>query len=103
MNTVAVRADAQHENGSPSSASNAQPLATLQVHIQKYLTSGSGSSFLLDVNFCVSPGITILFGASGAGKTTLLDCIAVLSSPEGGRIAIGERVLFDAAPGVDVA
>src|SRR5947199_6592098 len=95
MNTVAVRADAQHENGSPSSASNAQPLATLQVHIQKYLTSGSGSSFLLDVNFCVSPGITILFGASGAGKTTLLDCIAGILTPDAGSIAAGGLALFD--------
>lgn len=42
-----------------------------------------------------APGITILFGASGAGKTTLLDCIAGLTSPDAGRIAVGSRVFFD--------
>jgi len=51
--------------------------------------------FELDVAFDLPPGITILFGPSGAGKTTLLDCIAGLAVPDAGRIAIGERVLFD--------
>jgi molybdate transport system ATP-binding protein len=51
--------------------------------------------FVLDVDFQAAPGFTILFGASGAGKTTLLDCVAGLITPDGGRIAIGERVLFD--------
>ncbi len=51
--------------------------------------------FALDVEFSVAPGFTILFGPSGAGKTTLLDCVAGLAKPESGRIAIGERVLFD--------
>lgn len=50
---------------------------------------------MLDVTSTIPPGITILFGASGAGKTSLLDCIAGLTTPDAGRIAIGERVLFD--------
>src|ERR1017187_3849823 len=52
--------------------------------------------FSLDVDFRVEPGFTILFGPSGSGKTTLLDCVAGLATPETGRIAVGERVLFDA-------
>jgi molybdate transport system ATP-binding protein len=53
--------------------------------------------FVLDVDFHAWPGFTILFGASGAGKTTLLDCLAGLTKPDLGRVAIGERVLFDHA------
>jgi len=51
--------------------------------------------FELDVTFTVAQGITIIFGASGAGKTTLLDCIAGLTTPERGYIAVASRVLFD--------
>ena len=59
--------------------------------------SSSRRSFLLEVDFQAAPGFTILFGPSGAGKTTLLDCIAGLTTPESGRIAIGDRVWFDSA------
>jgi len=51
--------------------------------------------FELDVTFTIAQGITIIFGASGAGKTTLLDCIAGLTTPERGYIAVASRVLFD--------
>jgi molybdate transport system ATP-binding protein len=51
--------------------------------------------FVLDAEFSVASGVTILFGASGAGKTTLLDCIAGLVEPDSGRIVTGERILFD--------
>lgn len=61
----------------------------------------SGSCFILDVSIDASPGITILFGPSGAGKSTLLDCIAGLLRPDTGKIAIGEKVLFDSATRVD--
>jgi len=66
---------------------------------------GGASGFVLDVDFHAAPGFTIVFGASGAGKTTMLDCIAGLTDrngdrngrePDSGRIAIGDRVLFDA-------
>ena len=61
----------------------------------RILPGNGGSPFCLDVDFAVGAGFTILFGASGAGKTTLLDCIAGLETPESGRIALGETVLFD--------
>jgi molybdate transport system ATP-binding protein len=37
----------------------------------------------------------VLFGASGAGKTTLLRLIAGLSTPDRGRVRLGETLLFD--------
>jgi molybdate transport system ATP-binding protein len=58
--------------------------------------------FSLDVEFSAAPGFTVLFGPSGSGKTTLLDCVAGLTSPEAGRITLGERVLFDASAHVNV-
>jgi molybdate transport system ATP-binding protein len=77
----------------PAEAKPANP--TLSVSIRKTFPSKE-RDFALDVDFNATPGFTILFGASGAGKTTLLDCVAGLATPDAGRIAVGERVLFDA-------
>jgi molybdate transport system ATP-binding protein len=67
--------------------------------IQVQLAHGRGG-FRLDVAFEVPPGITVLFGASGSGKSTLLAAIAGLLRPDGGRIALGSEVWFDARAGV---
>jgi molybdate transport system ATP-binding protein len=71
----------------------------LTVQLQKRFP---GRDFALDLAFTLGPGITILFGPSGAGKTTLLDCIAGLTTPDAGKITIGERTLFDRGHGTDV-
>jgi molybdate transport system ATP-binding protein len=63
----------------------------------------AAQDFVLEAEFQVPSGITILFGASGAGKTTLLDCVAGLQRPDSGRIAIGQVVLFDTTQGVNLA
>src|SRR5712692_2842706 len=65
--------------------------------------AGGGRDFELHAAITIPPGISILFGPSGAGKTTLLDCIAGLTTPDSGRIAIGSRIFFDAANGTNLA
>jgi molybdate transport system ATP-binding protein len=50
----------------------------------------------IDVAFEVPPGVTVLFGPSGAGKSRTLACIAGITRPEQGRIALGADVWFDA-------
>jgi molybdate transport system ATP-binding protein len=77
----------------PLSAESKSANPTLAARIRK--TFPGDHQFSLDVQFEAPHGFTILFGPSGAGKTTLLNCVAGLECPDAGRIAIGERVLFD--------
>jgi molybdate transport system ATP-binding protein len=67
----------------------------LSARIRKTLNT-SERDFSLDVECTVPSGFTILFGASGSGKTTLLHCVAGLTTPDSGRIALDKHVLFDA-------
>ena len=60
----------------------------LAARVQKSFPGDVSPQFHLDLNVQIPAGITILFGPSGAGKSTLLDCIAGLTSPDAGRIAI---------------
>jgi len=62
----------------------------------------SQGSFTLDIDVVLRRGVTALFGPSGAGKTTVLDAIAGLRRPSRGRIAVGERILYAAAAGIDL-
>jgi molybdate transport system ATP-binding protein len=58
--------------------------------------------FSLDVAFESTAGVTALFGPSGAGKSLTLRHLAGLERTRAGRIALGERVLFDADAGIRV-
>ena len=89
-------AEAVTASSGPAAERSEDPAhAGLTARFRKHLPS-QARDFLLEVDFRSAPGITILFGPSGAGKTTLLDCIAGLTTPDSGRIVLGDRVLFDA-------
>ena len=62
----------------------------------------TSAAFVLEANFDAAPGFTMVLGPSGSGKTTLLECIAGFARPDSGRIAIGDRVLFDSDTHLDV-
>lgn len=59
--------------------------------------------FDIDASFDAGPGITTLFGRSGAGKSSIISMIAGLTRPDQGRICLGDRDLFDAERGIDLA
>ncbi len=62
-------------------------------------TYGSGSSAvqaLKHASMYVMPGEVVgLLGASGSGKTTLLQCLGAIIDPSGGRMMLGDEVIFD--------
>ena len=53
----------------------------------------------LDVDIRVSGGNLCLFGDADSGRSEVLRCIAGLDKPDEGRIALGDRVLFDSMEG----
>ena len=70
-------------------------MLSLQIHKQF-------DTFTLDLALeAQEEQILVLFGASGAGKSLTLAAVAGFLSPDAGRIAIGEHVLFDAERGVN--
>lgn len=85
-----------HTAADRKTISAARGEAQLQARIGKSLISRK-QKFVVDVEFEAGPGFTILFGASGAGKTTVLDSIAGINTPDSGRIAIRQHVLFDSS------
>jgi molybdate transport system ATP-binding protein len=58
--------------------------------------------FILDARFRSEAAVTALFGPSGAGKTSIVNAIAGLLTPERGRIAISESLLFDSEKAIDI-
>lgn len=70
---------------------------SLNVDIQSKL-----GAFELDVQLRTKAGTTVVFGRSGSGKTSLINAIAGLTTPDQGRIAFRDTVLFDARSGIHV-
>jgi molybdate transport system ATP-binding protein len=59
--------------------------------------------FAVAAKFETAAGATALFGPSGAGKTTIVNMIAGLVTPDRGRIALDDTVLFDSVAKINVA
>ncbi|MBT3380441.1 MAG: ABC transporter ATP-binding protein [Lentisphaerae bacterium] len=69
----------------------------ISIDIKKHLRH-----FELDLSIEVADAETLtVVGPSGCGKTTLLNCIAGLVAPDGGRIQLGERPVFDPEARID--
>ena len=69
----------------------------LSVDIEKRL-----GEFSLALKFEAVSGATALFGPSGSGKTSAVNMIAGLVTPDRGRIALDDTVLFDGTTRIDV-
>jgi molybdate transport system ATP-binding protein len=69
----------------------------LSVDVEKRL-----GEFSIAAKFESRDGVTALFGPSGSGKTSIVNMIAGLVTPDRGRIALDDIVLFDGAARVDV-
>jgi molybdate transport system ATP-binding protein len=67
----------------------------LQVELLKHFPG-----FTLDVKWEAEDGVVALFGPSGAGKTLTLACLAGLMRPDGGKVELRGRTLYDSVGGV---
>jgi molybdate transport system ATP-binding protein len=75
----------------------------LELRVRKSFPGRPDSApFSLEIEFRAGAGVTALFGPSGAGKTLTLDSIAGFAAPDEGRILLDDRILFDAASGVNL-
>jgi molybdate transport system ATP-binding protein len=72
-------------------------LTVLSVRLRKTL-----GAFTLDVAWGSAEPVVALVGPSGSGKTLTLQCLAGLVRPDAGRIAVGDRLLFDGGGDIDV-
>lgn len=68
----------------------------LAVELLKHLPG-----FTLDVSWEAGAGVVALFGPSGAGKTLTLQCLAGLVRPDGGRVSVRGRVIYDSARAIN--
>jgi molybdate transport system ATP-binding protein len=59
-------------------------------------------SLTIETDIRAEGGTLALVGPSGGGKTTILNMIAGLETPDQGRIAIDDAVLFDSERGVNL-
>lgn len=75
----------------------------MSVSIQGLTKRFGQEAAVANLTLHVSTGeILVLLGPSGCGKSTTMRCIAGLERAELGSVAIGDRVVFDAADKVDI-
>jgi molybdate transport system ATP-binding protein len=63
---------------------------------------GHRGALALEVRLSVTGGGLALVGPNGAGKSSMLLYLLGIHRPAGGRITLGDRVLFDASRRIDV-
>ncbi len=66
------------------------------------VVGGERRRFALDVRFRTRGRRTAIYGPSGAGKTLTLQAIAGLLTPDRGRIAFDEQIVYDGGAGIDL-
>jgi len=81
----------------PRRMNEAASSAALEMQVERAL-----ENFTLQVSLCTGTGAVGLLGASGAGKSMTLRMIAGVVAPDGGRIVLNGRVLYDSAVGRNV-
>ena len=74
--------------------------ATLGIRLEglrkRFGTGDTAVDALKGVDLAVAPGEVIgLIGPSGSGKSTLLKCLGAVIEPSGGRMTLGEVVIYD--------
>ena len=74
---------------------------SFDVDLSKRMTSDK-RTFDLRVRFRTATNRTVIYGPSGAGKSLTLQAIAGLQTPDEGRIAFDDDVLFDGNARIDV-
>ncbi len=72
------------------------------VALRKQLQHDS-ARFDVDVQFRSDASRLVLFGPSGAGKTQTLKMLAGIVRPDGGRVVVAGRVLYDSSAGVGLS
>ena len=75
-----------------------------KLHKQYTSEDGTPGGGVFGASFDIVDGeLFTLLGPSGCGKTTTLRSIAGLEKPEGGRITLAGRAIYDAAQGLNIA
>ncbi|GMV45683.1 MAG: ABC transporter ATP-binding protein [Pseudomonadota bacterium] len=63
---------------------------------KRYGAGETAVDALKDVNMLVAPGEVVgLIGPSGSGKSTLLKCLGAVIEPSGGRMVLGDQLIYD--------
>ncbi len=63
---------------------------------KRYGSGDTAVDALKDINMQVAPGEVVgLIGPSGSGKSTLLKALGAVIDPSGGRMTLGDEVIYD--------